>query len=142
MADNEIEVAAPPERVWAVLAEPHVYDDWVMGAKDVRDADAAWPAVGAKLHHSTGVGPLTVDDETVVERSERPTLLVLLAKVGPIGSFRVSLELRATPAGTTVLMHEEPVEGIATHVPGTEPAIAARNAVSLRRLKELAEERP
>ena len=55
-----------------VLAEPNVYDDWVLGAKEVRDADAAWPAVGAKLHHKTGVGPLTVDDETVVEESAPP----------------------------------------------------------------------
>lgn len=140
MADNTIEIAAPPETVWRVLAEPQSYDDWVMGAQEVRDADEVWPAVGAKLHHSTGVGPLTVDDETVVEQAERPSLLVLLAKTGPLGRFRVRLELRATPAGTTVHMHEEPVGGLAAHVPGTDTAIAARNAVSLRRLKELAEQ--
>ena len=90
-----------------------------------------------------GVGPLTVDDETVVEQSERPSLLVLLAKTGPVGSFRVRLELRATPAGTTVHMHEEPVEGLATpcarHEPGDRgpqrglapPAQAARRAARL-----------
>ena len=111
----------------------------MVGAQDVRDADASWPAVGSKLHHSTGVGPLTVDDETSVEVSEPPTRLVLLAQVGAAGAFRVELELRATAAGTTLWMHEEAVEGIADHVPGTDSAIHARNDISLERLKGLAE---
>lgn len=139
MAENQIEIAAPPERVWAVLADPQCFDDWVVGAQDVRDADASWPAVGSKLHHSTGVGPLTVDDETAVEVAEPPTRLVLLARAGAAGSFRVTLELRATAAGTTLWMHEEAVEGIADHVPGTDSAIHVRNDVSLERLKGLAE---
>lgn len=138
-AENEIEIAAPPERVWQVLANPENFDDWVVGAKDVRDADESWPAVGSKLHHSTGIGPLTIDDETQVEISESPTRLVLLAKVGAAGQFRVTLELRPTPAGTQLWMHEEPVEGFADHVPGTDSAIHVRNGISLERLKELAE---
>jgi len=139
MAENEIEIQAPPERVWAVLANPHCFDDWVIGAQNVRDADESWPAVGSKLHHSTGVGPLTVDDETSVEISEPPTRLVLIAQVGAAGAFRVRLELRATAAGTTLWMHEEAVEGIAGHVPGTNAAIHVRNDISLERLKGLAE---
>jgi len=139
VAENEIEIEAPPERVWAVLADPQSFDDWVVGAKDVRGADPAWPEVGAKLHHSTGVGPLTIDDETRVELSEQPRRLVLLAKVGPAGQFRITLDLRATPSGTTLVMFEEPVAGLADHVPGTDSAIKARNVVSLDRLKGLAE---
>lgn len=139
MAENQIEVQAPPEQVWAVLAEPQTYDEWVVGAQAVRDADSTWPQAGSKLHHRTGVGPLTIDDETMVELADAPTKLVLLAKVRPAGDFRVTLELRATPAGTTVVMHEEPVGGVATVVPGTDAAIAARNSFSLRRLKALAE---
>ena len=139
MAENEIEIAAPPDRVWAVLADAESYDEWVVGAQKVRDADASWPAVGAKLHHSTGAGPLTVDDETTVEESDPHRRLVLLANVGAAGSFRVALELRATPAGTTLVMHEEAVSGAADHVPGTDAAIRARNAFSLRKLKALSE---
>ena len=139
MAENEIEIQAPPERVWAVLADPQSFDDWVVGAQNVRDADASWPAVGSKLHHSTGVGPLTIDDETSVEVSERPTRLVLLAQVGAAGAFRVTLELRPAAAGTTLWMHEEAVDGIADHVPGTDSAIHVRNEISLERLKGLAE---
>jgi carbon monoxide dehydrogenase subunit G len=139
MAENEIEIQAPPERVWEVLADPQCFDDWVVGAQNVRDADASWPAVGSKLHHSTGVGPLTIDDETSVEVSERPTRLVLLAQVGAAGAFRVTLELRAAAGGTTLWMHEEAVDGIADHVPGTDSAIHVRNEFSLERLKGLAE---
>ncbi len=138
-AENDIEIEAPPARVWEVLADAECFDDWVVGAKDVRDADDNWPAVGAKLHHSTGVGPLTIDDDTEVEVSEPPRRLVLLAKVGAAGAFRVTLELRETPTGTTLFMHEEPVAGLADHVPGTDSAIHARNDISLERLKELAE---
>ena len=51
----------------------------------------------------------------------------------------MTLELRATAAGTTLWMHEEAVEGIADHVPGTDSAIHVRNEISLERLKGLAE---
>jgi carbon monoxide dehydrogenase subunit G len=138
-AENEIEIAAPPDRVWAVLADPENFDDWVVGAQNVRDADANWPAVGSKLHHSSGVGPLTIDDETQVEISNSPTQLVLLAKVGAAGKFRITLDLRATAAGTTLWMHEEAVAGLADHVPGTDSAVHVRNDISLERLKGLAE---
>ena len=138
-AENEIEIDAPPERVWEVLANPESFDDWVVGAKDVRDADDTWPAVGSKLHHSSGVGPLTIDDETRVEASDPPHRLVLLAQLGAAGAFRVTLELRATRAGTKLWLNEEPVAGLADHVPGTDSAIHARNELSLERLKGLAE---
>lgn len=139
MAENEIEIQAPPERVWAVLADPHTFDDWVAGAQNVRDADESWPAVGSKLHHRTGVGPLAVDDETTVEVCEAQTRLVLLAQVGVTGAFRITLEVRPAGTGTTLSMQEEAVEGIAAHVPGTDSALRVRNDISLERLKALAE---
>jgi uncharacterized protein YndB with AHSA1/START domain len=143
VAENEIEIAAPPERVWEVLADASVYDTWVIGAQDVRDADETWPAVGSRLHHRTGVGPLTVDDETEVVESQPPTRLVLLARVGALGEFRVTLELSPMGSGGTSLqMVEDPVGGVAEHVPGTGAAIHARNGMSLQRLKTLAEESP
>lgn len=139
MAENEIMIDASPDEVWAVLADPQTFDDWVLGAQNVRDADDSWPAVGSRLLHSTGVGPLTVDDETLVEEAVPPTRLVLLAKVGPVGAFRVTLELRGADGRTKLFMQEDPVGGIAAHTPGTDSAIAARNAISLGKLKELAE---
>ncbi len=139
MARNEIEIGATPERVWAVLADAERYSDWVLGAQEIEEADASWPAVGARMRHRTGVGPLTVEDDTVVEESDPGTRLVLRAHLGAAGAFRISLELLASPSGTKLVMHEHPVEGIAASVPGVELGVRARNSISLERLKELAE---
>ena len=139
-AENEIDIDAPPEAVWNVLAQPMLYDEWVFGAQAVRDADDQWPAPGAKLHHSVGVGPLAIDDETVVVESDPPRRLVLEAKVRPLGRFPVELELEPRPeGGTHVRMRESASDGPLEHVPGTDLAIGARNTLSLRRLKQLAE---
>jgi uncharacterized protein YndB with AHSA1/START domain len=139
VARNEIEIQAPPESVWAVLADASTYADWVVGAQEVRDADEAWPQPGAALHHRTGLGPLAVEDETRVEEAERPRRLVLRARIRPFGELRVALELRATPRGTTVVLEEEPVAGALDKLPGVDALIWERNALSLPRLKALAE---
>ncbi len=139
MPPIEIEIAAPPEAVWAVLADAHRYADWVVGAKEVRDADETWPSPGSKLHHTTGVGPLTLDDETSVIEADAPRRLVLCAKLRPVGEFGVTLTLLPRAGGTQVTMEEEPVAGLVRVVPGTGLAADGRNVFSLRRLKELAE---
>jgi polyketide cyclase/dehydrase/lipid transport protein len=140
VAENDIEIDAPPERVWEVLAQPLLYDEWVLGAQTIRDADESWPAPGSKLHHRTGVGPLAIDDETRVVEADSPRRLVLEARVRPLGVFPVVLELDPRPGGGThVRMVEEP-DGALAKVPGTDTAIEARNTISLRRLKQLAEE--
>jgi uncharacterized protein YndB with AHSA1/START domain len=141
MAENEIVVDAPRERVFAVLADPQSYSEWVVGAQAVRDADAAWPSPGSRLHHSTGAGPLTIDDSTEVVVSEPPEHLQLLAHLGPLGSFQVDLRLVEAGEGRThVTMSEEPVEGISRVAgPVGDAAGRVRNKLSLGRLKELAE---
>lgn len=139
MAENEIDIDAAPERVWEVLAQPALYDDWVFGAQAIRDADESWPAPGAKLHHRTGVGPLAVDDETRVVEADPPRRLVLEAKVRPLGSFPITLDLESRAEGGTLVRMTEEATGPLGRVPGNETAIGVRNTLSLRRLKELAE---
>lgn len=141
MAENEIVIRAPRERVFGVLADPHTYADWVVGASDVRDADETWPAPGSRLHHSTGVQPLTIDDSTEVVACEVPERLELLAHLGPLGSFAVELVLTDAGEGQThVRMREEPVEGISKAAGWVGDAAGrVRNKLSLSRLKELAE---
>src|SRR5689334_10614757 len=73
VAENDIVIDASREQVFAVLADGPRYHEWVMGAADVRAADVEWPAPGARIHHSTGVGPLTIDDSTEVVECEPPT---------------------------------------------------------------------
>lgn len=141
MTENEILVAVPRERVFAVLADPVTYADWVVGTKTIRDADGTWPSPGARIHHSVGAGPLTIDDSTEVVACEPPARLELLAHLGALGDFRVVLEL-ADVGGeqTRVTMLEGPVGGISRAAGPAGDAVGhVRNAMSLARLKELAE---
>jgi uncharacterized protein YndB with AHSA1/START domain len=142
MAENEIVIDAPREQVFEILADADRYAEWVIGAVRVRDADTAWPAPGSRLHHSSGAGPFTIDDSTEVVESEPPGRLLLLAHLGPLGSFRVELVLRDDGSSTHVTMHEVPVEGLAKLAGPVGDAVgSARNKLSLSRLKELAETR-
>ena len=140
MAENEIEIAAPRERVFEILAQPERYAEWVVGTARVRDADTDWPTPGARLYHSVGAVPVTIDDSTEVVECEPPGRLLLLAHLGPLGSFRVELVLRDDGANTHVTMYETAVEGVSKLAgPVGEAAIGVRNKLSLGRLKELAE---
>ncbi|HEY6962855.1 MAG TPA: SRPBCC family protein [Gaiellaceae bacterium] len=141
MAENEIVIRADRSRVWDVLADADTYAEWVVGADRVRDADTAWPEPGSRLHHSVGVGPLTIDDSTEVVAAEPPSRLELLAHLGPLGSFAVELRLEDVGDGTTrVTMFEEPVEGISRAAGPVGDAFGrVRNKLSLARLKALSE---
>ncbi len=130
----------PPEAVWAVLATPGAYAYWVVGSKRIRDADEAFPAVGTKLHHTIGVGPLTLNDHTEVLVSEPPRRLKLRAKGRPVGTASVELTMEPCDGGTNVSIVEDP-DQIYTPLkynPLVQLATRVRNAESLMRLEELA----
>jgi uncharacterized protein YndB with AHSA1/START domain len=110
MAHNEIHVDAAPESVFDVLADPRSYARWVVGSKQIRAADSAWPAAGATFDHSVGVGPLVVHDGTTVRASDRPRRLELLVRVRPFTQAVVTLRLYADADGTRVEMDEHPVD--------------------------------
>src|SRR5881397_4003730 len=112
MAENSVEIAAPRARVFEVLADPDAYAEWVVGADRIRAADDGWPAPTNRIYHSTGIGPIHVDDSTEVLECEPLERLVLLARLGPLGSFRVELELTERDEVTEVTMREKPVEGM------------------------------
>ncbi len=65
------DVDASPEQVWAVLEDGWPYPSWVVGASRMRAVDERFPAPGSRLHHSAGVWPAVVSDETLVLDSER-----------------------------------------------------------------------
>src|SRR5215203_3451914 len=77
MSRNVRTVTVPPSEVWAVLSDGWLYPVWVVGAARMREVDDHWPAVGARLHHSVGLWPLLIDDNTEVLESERDRLLRL-----------------------------------------------------------------
>ena len=143
MAVNEIEIAASPERVFDVLADGHSYAEWVVGAKEIRAADPAFPEPGTRFHHSIGVGPLTIKDSTRVVELERPTRLVLEAHLGLLGGMLITLDLREHGGGTQVLMTESASAGIPARVLHRlgDVVLRGRNFLSLERLKESVENR-
>ena len=140
MATVERFMPVPPEAVWEVLARPESYGYWVVGSKLIRDADADWPAPGAKFHHTVGGGPFTVSDHTESLEASRPDLLRIRAKARPFGTARVTMKMVPKDGGTLVRMTENP-DGV-TSLLAVNPLIqlltGGRNAESLMRLEELA----
>ncbi len=134
-------IEASPEAVFAVLADGWRYSNWVVGTSHMRAVESHWPAVGARLHHSSGIWPLVTQDETVVEESIPDQRLVLLAKGGVLGSARVVLELEPSGAGTMVTLSEAAVAGFGkwAHNPVTDLVLAKRNVETLARLAALSE---
>ena len=131
-----------PADVFAVLEDGWSYGMWVVGAARIRDVDADWPAVGARIHHSVGAWPVLLSDVSEVERAEPPHLLQLKVKAWPTGEGRVTITCTPTTDGKTeVVIEEQAVSGPATLVP--QPVhdflLHYRNVEALRRLGYLAE---
>ena len=144
MSRNRCHIDVPPRRVFAVLADPRSYAYWVVGSRRIRGADDDWPAVGSAFYHAVGVGPLEVKDLTVVEAVDPPRMLRIKAKARPLGTARVTLELRRRGwGGTEVTMTEKPGDWATALVfnPLTNRLVRRRNEWSLERLKDLAEGR-
>lgn len=135
MARNQTVVHAPIEQVFAVLADPYRYHEWVVGAKEIRGVDGAWPEPGSVFHHSIGVGPVTLKDNTECLEVDAPHRIVLEARGRPLGRARIEMRLDPCPEGTTVTMDEIVVSPPAMKLlsPLLDPLIRARNTEGLRR---------
>jgi uncharacterized protein YndB with AHSA1/START domain len=133
--------SASPERVWALLADPYSYAEWVAGTNAVEAADPTWPAQGTWLRHRFGPWPLQVRDATSVLACEPPRHLVLHALARPVAEVWVEIWVR--PAGDgrcEVTLREDVVGGWAARLcPISEPIQRWRNRRSLRNLLALAE---
>lgn len=125
------------------MADGWTYSQWVVGNSRMRAVDPNFPAPGATIHHSIGVWPAVINDETVAEVCEPLEKLVLHAKGGPFGGARVVLRLHDIPGGCRVEMSEYPVRGPAKVLPSKLSDLAAwpRNWETLWRLAALAERR-
>jgi uncharacterized protein YndB with AHSA1/START domain len=141
MAVVECRIAASPHAVFEVLANGWYYSNWVVGTSHMRAVDAAWPAPGSKLFHASGVWPLVVRDETVVESTQPDRQLVLTAKAWPTGEARIEIDLTAEGDGTLVRLAETPSAGPGKwlHNPAAEAVLRRRNVESLARLTAIVE---
>lgn len=138
MARSEIEVSASAEEVFDVLLDPTTYPNWLVGARNIRGIDDAWPAPGSHFHHTVGIGPFTLHDKTKILSADPPQRLVLEAKARPAGVAEVVFEIEPVPTGSRVVLHERPVRGPAAlaHNRVLEGMISTRNRQSLRQLAD------
>ncbi|MRJ76169.1 SRPBCC family protein [Aeromicrobium sp. SMF47] len=144
MSVNTRIINTSPENVWNVLADGWTYPLWVVGASRVRDVDESWPAVGSLIHHSVGVWPALIDDNSEVLEVDPQRMIRLRARGWPIGEAEVVIELKPSGAHTEVEIREQAVAGPGVLVP--EPikglTLKWRNTETLRRLAYIAENRP
>jgi uncharacterized protein YndB with AHSA1/START domain len=141
MARNEIVIDAPPEKVYETLLDPSAYPQWVVGAKQLRDVDRSWPKKGARFHQKVGAGPVELADSTKILEKKPNRRVVLEVRIRPLGVGKVKIDLKPKRRGrkTKVVMTEDLTRGPVSWIrrPIRSAAIAARNAVSLRRLRRL-----
>lgn len=139
MALNECFINASPASVFAVLADPHSYQRWVVGAKEVREADEEWPEPGSELHHSIGFGPFTLKDNTKVVSADLPRQLVLCARGRPLGAAIVEFTLIPEGGGTRIQLREWIVRPrlLAILNPLVAPVVRIRNTETLHRLSDV-----
>lgn len=143
MSTTSRQTRSSAEDLWDVLSDGWAYAAWVVGASRVRAVDDAWPQPGSHIHHSVGIWPLLINDETEAEAVEPGRRLLLRAQGWPAGMAKVDIHLEPTPQGCRVTIVEDAVSGPATLIP--QPVrrmlLDARNREALRRLALLAEGR-
>jgi hypothetical protein len=139
MAVTTIVIEAPPDAVFDVLSDGHLYAEWVVGAHHSCPVDPRWPEPGATLVHRSGIPPVTLQDTTSVISSERPGRMRLEARVRPLVIATVDLTIEPHVDGSIVSMEERVVGGLARHVPGwvNDAAFRRRNRASLSRLRAI-----
>jgi hypothetical protein len=144
MATNTREIETVPDKVWEVLSDGWLYPVWVVGATRMRDVESSWPQVGAKLHHSVGVWPAVVNDNTEVLECDPGRYLRLRARGWPIGEAEVAITLTPSGARTLVKIEEKAVSGPGSLIPDPLEGVLIkwRNVETLRRLALIAENRP
>ncbi|UFS59824.1 SRPBCC family protein [Subtercola endophyticus] len=141
MATNHRTMKCAPEDVFTVIANGWFFPTWVVGASRMRDVDETWPHVGSHLHHSFGVWPVLINDETTSLQWDPPHRVVMQPKGWPLGEARVVVEVKPHTKGCRVTIVEHAVKGPGTLLPRTalDVALFIRNVETLKRLAFMAE---
>lgn len=137
------DTTASRQQVWDVIADGWTYSQWVVGNTRMRAVDPSWPNPGSKIHHSLGVWPVVLDDETTVVACEPLREIVLAAKARPFGAARVTLRLHDIAEGCRIEMSEVPISRPLKWLPQSATLAAAwpRNRECTWRLAAVAERR-
>jgi hypothetical protein len=134
-------IRVDPSAVWAVLADGNRYAEWVVGTSGSRPIRGQWPHQDAAIRYEVSLGPVRLDNETVVRRCEEGVCLELEAKAGALGTARIAIELRPWGEHTLVIVDEHPLRGAGgrLHNVGFEAMIQLRHRAMLARLARLCE---
>jgi uncharacterized protein YndB with AHSA1/START domain len=130
-----------PSEVYSVLANGWYYSGWVVGTSHMQAVEAAWPAVGSRLFHASGVWPAVLADETSVDEVVPNEQLVMTARGRPFGEARIEITLAIEGNGTQVTLTETPITGPASwlHNRLADHILCRRNVESLARLTAMSE---
>ncbi|OEJ30345.1 SRPBCC family protein [Streptomyces subrutilus] len=137
-------IRRPPRSVWAVLADPSLYGEWVVGPSESAPLDDTWPRVGSRLRYTVRVGPWSTEGVTTVRHQESGRELELEAAFKALGTARIFLQLRPWGEETLVICDEHPLRGLggALHNPVSEAALQLRHRGMLARLAKVVEQQP
>ncbi|WP_327738983.1 SRPBCC family protein [Streptomyces nojiriensis] len=132
----------PPQAVWAVLADPTLYGEWVVGPSESTPLDQAWPEVGSRLRYTVRLGPWSTEGVTTVRHTEAGRELELEASFKSLGTARIFLQLRPWGEETLVVCDEHPLRGVGgtLHNPAIEVLLQLRHRGMLARLAKIVEQ--
>lgn len=135
------DTSATTEQVWSVLADGWSYATWVVGASRIRAVDPGWPEAGTKIHHSVGVWPAVLSDQTASTGIHEGRELRLEARALPFGTASITLRLHPLATGCRIEMIEHALTPPMTLIPDSVQHVVVhpRNSEALRRLALLAE---
>lgn len=137
-------VAAPPDRIFDIIADGWTYAAWVVGTAHIRAVDPHWPASGSRMQHAVGPWPLIIRDSSSVREHTPGRRLLMRVRIWPVGEGDVEfvVDPEAGGVGSTVTMTETVVSGPWRLLgPVTDALLHARNVATLDRLAALAERR-
>ncbi|KMO93877.1 SRPBCC family protein [Streptomyces roseus] len=131
-----------PQAVWAVLAEPSLYGEWVVGPSESTPLDQTWPEVGSRLRYTVRLGPWSAEGVTTVRHREPGRELELEASFKSLGTARIFLQLRQWGEETLVVCDEHPLRGLGgtLHNPAVEAFLQLRHRGMLGRLAKVVEQ--
>ncbi|MFD9355733.1 SRPBCC family protein [Streptomyces sp. NPDC060031] len=137
-------IRRPPRAVWAVLADPTLYGEWVAGPSESTPLDATWPEPGSRLRYTVPLGPWSAEGVTTVRHRETGKELELEASFKPLGTARIFLQLRPWGEETLIVCDEHPLRGLGgtLHNPGIEVLLQLRHRGMLARLAKVVERQP
>ena len=135
----EIEIAADPSDIAAVMFDPNREREWMSNVTDVNVIDPA-VAIGARVEHRGRVLGQDISWTTAVDAIHFPHVLVLRVDDGPfVGTVRY--EIQRSGSGSRVRIRSQGDAGTFSFLPASAIATPLRAAIAsgLDRLKSIVE---